>query len=46
MSSCRMVDMASMGSKELTGVDRLQSEFVARGTTKGLDTSCIQAIHR
>ena len=27
-------------------VDRIQSEFVARGTTKGLDTSCIKAIHR
>jgi pimeloyl-ACP methyl ester carboxylesterase len=27
-------------------VDRIQSEFVARGTTKGLDTSCISAIRR
>ena len=27
-------------------VDRIQSEFVSRGTTKGLDTSCINAIHR
>jgi len=27
-------------------VDRIQSEFVARGMTNGLDTSCINAIHR
>lgn len=27
-------------------IDRLQNEFVARGTVKGLDTSCVNAIKR
>jgi pimeloyl-ACP methyl ester carboxylesterase len=27
-------------------VDRLQNEFVAKGTTEGLDTSCLKAIKR
>lgn len=27
-------------------IDRLQNEFVAKGTTEGLDTSCLQAIKR
>lgn len=27
-------------------VDRIQNDFVVRGTTKGLETSCVNAIHR
>jgi pimeloyl-ACP methyl ester carboxylesterase len=34
------------GLEGIDCIDRLMTEFVERGTTKGIDTTCVQSIHR
>ena len=44
-----VVPHAGHGLNGLVGTDcveRIQNDFVVRGTTKGLETSCVKAIHR
>jgi hypothetical protein len=41
-----MVRTVSADSKEPTASNRLNTEFVERGTTKGLDTACVKNIRR